>query len=332
MSQLQKREVKDPDSIAVVIPAYNAEGYIAETLRSVLEQTRRPAEIVVVDDCSTDGTVSVAEQFLPDVTILRNSDNAGPGARRNQGARHATSRVVAFLDADDVWNPDHLETVAGLLDLYPDAGVAYSRSRLFGLRDEIWPTSIPCDGVPRDCFPDMMRNLFCHIGSAVVRREAFDRVGGFDDIVEFYKGRRVQGEDYDFLLRLSLETPYVGTSKVTFRYRWHEGMSSRNIVPQIIIGFKYRLRMIERLRRDSSRTALLPTAIDRMQLCWGEHIELIWSRRDLKGLRLMCQFGLKYDELYAITTSYVMRSAMPRWLVSVADRARLVKRKCVEHE
>ena len=314
--------MKDSDSIAVVIPAYNAEGYIAETLRSVLEQRRRPAEIVVVDDCSTDGTVSVAERFVPDISIVRNGDNAGPGARRNQGARHTTSSAVAFLDADDVWNPDHLETVAGLLDLYPDAGAAFSRSQLFGLRNEIWPTSIPCDGAPRECFPDMMRNLFCHIGSAVVRREAFDRVGGFDDIVEFYKGRRVQGEDYDYLLRLSLETPFVGTSKVTFRYRWHEGMSSKHIVPQIIIGFRYRLRLVEKLRGSPDRASLVPVAVDRMQMCWDEHMELIWSRRDMAGLRMMVEFGIAQDDLKEISLRYASRASMPRWLVGAVDRIR----------
>ncbi len=303
----------------VVIPAFNAERFIGDTIRSVLAQTRTASSITVVDDASTDGTLAVSRSFGSQVSVIANTVNAGPGARRNQGAHTGASPLLAFLDADDVWEPDHVETVTDLLNRFPLAGVAFSRSRMFGMRDEIWPQSIPCEDRPRMAFSDMMRNLFCHIGSAVVRREAFDKVGGFDDIVEFYKGTRVQGEDYDFLLRLSLETPYVGSSKVTFRYRWHEGMSSRHIVPQIVIGFKYRLRLLDRLRADPARADLVPVALDRIQQCWNEHIELVWCKRDLAGLRMMVEFGLSRDELRCITRLYAQRAGLPQWVVSTVD-------------
>ena len=95
-------------SISVIIPAYNVESYLAEAIDSALLQTVPPAEIIVVDDGSTDGTQRVAERFENKIRYFR-QPNAGPGRARNRGLAEARSDWVAFLDGDDIWLPRKLQ-------------------------------------------------------------------------------------------------------------------------------------------------------------------------------------------------------------------------------
>lgn len=96
------------DTVSVVIPCYNAGPFLKETLESALHQTAPPAEIIVVDDGSTDGSAEVAESFGPPVRVIR-QPNSGESVARNKGIETATSDWIAFLDADDLWKPDKLE-------------------------------------------------------------------------------------------------------------------------------------------------------------------------------------------------------------------------------
>jgi glycosyltransferase involved in cell wall biosynthesis len=99
--------------VSVVVPTHNSEGTVARALQSVLSQTQLPREIVVVDDCSSDSTIDVINQFLPhnqvDIRILQLDTNVGPSATRNAGWNSCTSEFVAFLDSDDSWHPRKLE-------------------------------------------------------------------------------------------------------------------------------------------------------------------------------------------------------------------------------
>lgn len=114
----------DP-TITVVIPAYNAAKYLGEALESVLTQTRRPDEIIVIDDGSTDDTTQVIERFGKAVVTIR-QQNAGEGAARNAGIRAARGDYIAFLDADDVCAPERLDRQALALGRSSDAVACYS--------------------------------------------------------------------------------------------------------------------------------------------------------------------------------------------------------------
>lgn len=96
--------------ISVVIPAYNAATTIRAAIESCLNQTMPAHEIIVVDDCSTDTTSDIILEYKP-VTLLRQKQNAGPSAARNRGWNEATGDIIAFLDADDTWQADKLQTV-----------------------------------------------------------------------------------------------------------------------------------------------------------------------------------------------------------------------------
>jgi glycosyltransferase involved in cell wall biosynthesis len=106
-------------TISVVIPAYNAAEYIGRAIDSVLAQTRRPDEIIVVDDGSTDDTTAVVETYGPPVRLIR-QENGGASIARNTGINAATSEWIAFLDSDDEWLPEKLKLQTELLERNPE--------------------------------------------------------------------------------------------------------------------------------------------------------------------------------------------------------------------
>lgn len=113
-------------NISVVIPTYNSAAVIRLTLDSVLRQTVRPHEILVLDDGSTDDTVSILNSYTPQVTVLRQS-NRGVAAARNELSRRASGDLVAFLDHDDLWHPRYLEIQSGQFARHPEAAAFFTR-------------------------------------------------------------------------------------------------------------------------------------------------------------------------------------------------------------
>mgnify|MGYP002678903474 CR=1 FL=1 len=103
--------MKDCGLVSVIMPSYNTEKYIAESIRSVQNQTYQNWELIIVDDCSTDKTDAVVESLMEDTRIrfLRNDHNSGAAVSRNYALREAKGRWIAFLDSDDLWTADKLE-------------------------------------------------------------------------------------------------------------------------------------------------------------------------------------------------------------------------------
>ena len=96
--------------ISIIMPSYNSEKYIKNAIDSVVQQTYRNWELIVVDDCSTDGTVNVISNFEDKrIHLLKNEKNSGAAISRNRALREATGKWIAFLDSDDVWHPEKLE-------------------------------------------------------------------------------------------------------------------------------------------------------------------------------------------------------------------------------
>src|SRR4028118_1589922 len=112
--------------ISVIIPVYNGEKTIRETIESILNQTFTDFELIVINDGSQDATLEIVECIQDSRLKVFSYPNAGQAASRNQGISHACGRYISFIDADDLWAPDKLEAQLKALQANPQAAVAYS--------------------------------------------------------------------------------------------------------------------------------------------------------------------------------------------------------------
>ncbi len=119
--------------VSVLIPAYNAAPYLGETLQSVLRQSHANFEVIVVNDCSTDDTVKIANSFSdPRIRVVSHIENRGPSAGVNSGMQHVQGELIALLDADDLWSPDKLAQQVKLFEQVPTLGACYTDYSKFG--------------------------------------------------------------------------------------------------------------------------------------------------------------------------------------------------------
>jgi glycosyltransferase involved in cell wall biosynthesis len=116
--------------ISCIVPVFNGERYLGETLESILAQTHRPIEIIVVHDGSTDGTARVTAGYDERVRYLK-QDNAGPAAARNLGLDAARGDFVAFLDADDLWHAEKLERQMACFETRPELDYCLAHAQNF---------------------------------------------------------------------------------------------------------------------------------------------------------------------------------------------------------
>ena len=189
-----------------VIPLYNKAKTINRAIRSVLGQTGVDVHLVIVDDGSTDGSVAAIDKaLLPSIELVREV-NAGPGRARNAGAARAKGEFIAFLDADDEWEPGYLAAAAAALDAHPECAAyvaAYTAGAAQHIQKNVLLDLIPETG-PRapDGFStpaDIKAYVDCfHSSSTVVRTASFRRYGGFFD-----RERSLYGEDSYLWLQIA---------------------------------------------------------------------------------------------------------------------------------
>jgi succinoglycan biosynthesis protein ExoV len=197
-------------TISVVIPLYNKERTIERAVRSVMAQTFQDIELIVVDDGSTDASVDrllATEVPAPPGFQLVRQANAGPGAARNTGARHARGKYLAFLDADDEWRPEYLARAVAALQREPECQLhvaAYDTGKFQRLQRNLLVQSIDRTGrwsLPPQLGPVQIKNIVdaCQISCVVVDAGLFKRLGGF-----YERDRCTFGEDTYLVLQMVL--------------------------------------------------------------------------------------------------------------------------------
>lgn len=165
--------------ISVVMAAFNAERYVAAAIDSILAQTRKAEEIIVVDDGSTDRTFDVLSRYKNEITLLRQG-NTGPATAFNRGIETASGDLLAFQDADDLWAENKLELQSRALAENPDLDAVFGYVKQFISED------VPPEIARTYLVPDPQPGI-SKIGM-LIRRAAFDRTGGFDSnltVLEF---------------------------------------------------------------------------------------------------------------------------------------------------
>lgn len=203
--------------VSVIIPAYNAEAYLAETIRSVLDQSFGDFEVIVVDDGSSDGTLHVARSFEPRIRALTKS-NGGPASARNLAIRNSRGDYLAFLDSDDLWVKDKLEEQVALLDSNPEAGLAYGEALMFTGDDGEQKVEGKIGFTSNPSFRLLLFGDYIPNSTVIIRRACVDKVGLLNESREL-----IGVEDYEYWMRIAKHFLMVGTPRPLAYYRIREG-------------------------------------------------------------------------------------------------------------
>lgn len=211
--------------VSVVIGAYNAEKYIAETLESVLTQTVTDYEIIVVDDGSTDHTATVVEEYVkkhPGFKFFRKT-NGGSSTARNYGLKAAEGEWIAFLDADDLWSTDKLEKQLEYAASHPGVDLVFTNAAIFGERKkaELYVRPDERHIKQNDMFQRLLLRNFVPFSSILVRKKAVEALGNFDEKI-------LGSEDHDLLLRMAQNFKLAYLDGAYVRYRVSENNKSSN--------------------------------------------------------------------------------------------------------
>jgi glycosyltransferase involved in cell wall biosynthesis len=209
--------------ISVIIPAYNAERTLQETVESVQNQTFSDFEIIIINDGSTDQTLTISQNFVDPRVKIFSYQNAGVSVARNRGIANAMGEFIAFIDADDLWTPDKLERQLKALSNNSEAGVAYSWTQTIDERGKPLPHNHPVF-LEGSVYADLLVSNFIANGSNIlVRREVISQVGEFD------ADANIRGsEDWDYYLRLAAETHFTVVPDWQILYRQSSTSVSSN--------------------------------------------------------------------------------------------------------
>ena len=253
-------------SISVIIPVYNRSTLINRAIKSVMEQTMLPDEIIVIDDGSTDGTDNIVKNRYPDVILLKQK-NRGVSCARNNGINNAKGTWLALLDSDDEWLPEKLEKQ--LLGLRNDSNKKICHT------DEIWIRN----GVrvnPMNKHRKYGGNTYkyclplCVISpsSIIIHKEIFKNVGLFDEDLPVC-------EDYDLWLRICSRYPVLYLQeKLIKKYGGHDDQLSR----QYWGMDRFRIRALEKMINDpvlseTDRIGTIAAAINKVRILQKGYIK-----------------------------------------------------------
>lgn len=214
--------MSNPPVVSVVIPAYNAEKTILETIESVRKQTFTDFEILVINDGSTDQTVVIVNAIQDDRIKVFSYGNGGLSIARNRGIHQAQGEFITFLDADDLWAIDKLELQIDALRQHKDAGLVYSWTLVLDERGQNLNAGLSplFEG---NVYRQLLIGNFIASGSnAMLRRPVVDQVGQFDPTLR-------SSEDWDYWLRVATDFPFVVVPKPQIFYRQSTNTMSSNL-------------------------------------------------------------------------------------------------------
>ena len=192
--------------LSVVIPLYNKEKNLCGTIESVLAQTYKDFELIIVNDGSSDNSRSIVNDFKDSRILLIDQENKGVSSARNNGIKQATSVYIALIDADDVWDPNYLSEMLIFIQTYPEASLYGCRYSFQNYNSKIINTDLGLSENYKgyiDYFDYAKYNTLFTSSSVIFRKDTFLKIGKFDETL-------TRGEDIDLWIRFAL------TAKVAF--------------------------------------------------------------------------------------------------------------------
>ena len=207
----------DNPKVSVIMPTYNRARFIKDAIKSVLNQSFKDFELIIINDGSTDATEKIILKFKdPRIIYIKKKKNKGLPSARNLGISRARGRYISYLDDDDIYYPRHLKRLSDFLDTHPGIGLVYADVEFKKYGKTFVPYSF--DYSKKHLEVD---NIISGDVSLMHRREVFDKAGYFDESLSF-------GEDWDMWLRISDVCNFFHLKDVVACVRFHAGNMTNN--------------------------------------------------------------------------------------------------------
>ena len=208
--------------VSIILPTYNCAAFLSHSIGTILSQTYNSYEIIVIDDGSTDNTKEVLYPFMQRIKYIRLEQNKGLPTARNIGIRSAQGKYIAFIDADDLWLPEKLQTDIEYFETHPEVSMVYSKHiNIDEKGDDLGGNTkkqLPSGNIFTQLFSEQN---FIITSSVVVRKEVFETTGLFDE-------QLFNCQDWDMWLRIAFHFKVAGINKPLVKYRHNPHSLSKN--------------------------------------------------------------------------------------------------------
>jgi glycosyltransferase involved in cell wall biosynthesis len=285
--------------VSVIIPAYNAQDFIAETLDSILAQSYRNLEIIIVDDGSTDQTSQVVTRYEPNIHYYFQDNSGGCAVPRNTGIRHSTGDLLCFMDADDLMSPERIVRQVDFLDRHPDVGLVFCDYRNFN-EEGLFPTThfetCPLlrsqlgnqeELILENSCSLLLRENFGCAGTLMIRKDVLEIESGFEPTLKAC-------EDFHYYYRLARHSNVGVINYVGMMRRLH-GNNMSNVETRMLterIRSRTLLRDSEHNRKARKQLndyiSVCHTSFARYKADKGKYIDSL--KYDWKALTLYFSF------------------------------------------
>jgi glycosyltransferase involved in cell wall biosynthesis len=302
--------------VSVIMPCFNGESFVAAAIESVLAQSYSDIELVIVDDGSTDRSLDIIRRYGDAVRIFTQT-NQGPSAARNRSIREATGEYIAYLDADDYWEPHFAESMVAALT-NSNAVLAYCGWQNVTPNDKSPPPFVPPDYENEGKRVALLSDAaLWPIHATLTRRNALLEIGGFNEDLPVC-------EDYDLWLRLTFNKPVVRVEQVLSYYRHHKSLNASDKRGR---DAEY-IRMIKKMFIEQNPALVedLPAAVLRECIDGGfmrRAYQCYWNRELLSARRIF-RTALRERAISLRDLRYALPALLPErlyvTLISQADK------------
>lgn len=301
--------------VSVVIPTYNSAQFLGEALQSVSDQTFKDYEIIVVDDGSTDHTKQIIDKYNGKIRYIF-QENGGPAKARNSGIKASSGKYIAFLDADDVWEPTKLEKQVRMFHRCPEVAMIFTENSCYS-ENGVYQNSM--GKRERLMKGDVAKNIFLRSGvvtpTVIVKKEIFNKIGVFEEEL-------CMGEDDNMWVRIATDFKVSLIDEPLVKVRAH---------PRRVTGDKTRLLecvqtnielLSQRYRGVKEKIeSVIPLKLSRVQFALGyDHFE----NYNFKEARKAFTRGIRYYIWNWENYPYFLLTLFPQ---KVVRRIKRLKRK-----
>lgn len=291
--------------VSIIIPAYNVESYIGVSLRSVIQQTYRNIEILVVDDGSTDTTAQIVSEYMQkdNRIILLSQQNRGLADARNSGLNRATGEYLCIFDSDDIMLPEKIELQVAFLETHEDCDITYSDLYHF-IDDTVKIYHHPMSRLGEDTYTSLLYGNYINPNVVFFRSSIYERFGGFDQSLR-------SAEDWDYWLTIAYSGArfmYQPERLTLYRIR------TNSLSSDSIMMLKTAIQVLEK-QLNRQITLLQKKIIEERLRYWNKKLYVVYLR---KG---------EYNAAHAIRESIsgnksvlIFLGMMPLWILRLKYR------------